>query len=140
MAGYCILALAPLRLDLLYVLCSAEHFASGMATAALFSCMMDWCSSEAGATDYTVQTSGVVIATGGASALAGFSAHSLGYPGHFALATVVALLAFGARARRRSECASGRAAAPGGAVKDGFHLANSVISPLREADHLRMST
>ncbi len=92
-AGYCWLALSPLRLDALYLLCSAEHFASGMATAALFTCMMDWCSSEASATDYTVQASGVVIATGAASALGGLSAQAAGYGNHFALATVLAVLA-----------------------------------------------
>jgi hypothetical protein len=64
-----------------------------MATAALFTCMMDWCSDEASATDYTVQASGVVIATGAAGALAGLSAQYLGYLGHFALATGLALLA-----------------------------------------------
>lgn len=30
-------------------LCAARHLASGMATAALFTCMMDWSSTEAGA-------------------------------------------------------------------------------------------
>jgi hypothetical protein len=78
-------------LGALYFLCAAEHFAGGMATAALFTCMMDWCSREASATDYTVQASAVVIATGTASALAGFSAQALGYFGHFCLATILAL-------------------------------------------------
>jgi predicted MFS family arabinose efflux permease len=55
--------------------------------------MMDWCSDEASATDYTVQASGVVLATGAAAALAGVSAQQLGYFQHFALASVLALLA-----------------------------------------------
>ena len=92
-AGYAWLASMPLRPALLYWLCGAEHFASGMATAALFTCMMDWCSDEASATDYTVQASGVVLATGAAAALAGVSAQQLGYFQHFALASVLALLA-----------------------------------------------
>ena len=91
--GYAWVASGPLRPTALYWLCGAEHFASGMATAALFTCMMDWCSDEASATDYTVQASGVVIATGAAGALAGLSAQYLGYLGHFALATGLALLA-----------------------------------------------
>ncbi len=72
-AGYAALALGKPGLPELYVLCAAEHFSSGMATAALFTCMMDWCSRESGATDYTVQASAVVIATGAAGALGGFS-------------------------------------------------------------------
>jgi predicted MFS family arabinose efflux permease len=92
-AGYAWVASQPLARSVLYWLCGAEHFASGMATAALFTCMMDWCSDEASATDYTVQASGVVIATGAAGSLAGLSAQHLGYVSHFALATALALLA-----------------------------------------------
>jgi predicted MFS family arabinose efflux permease len=92
-AGYAYLAAgAPTRSDL-YALCAAEHFAGGMATAALFTCMMDWSSEEASATDYTVQASAVVIATGAAAAVAGFSAQALGYPAHFALGGLLALCA-----------------------------------------------
>ena len=90
-AGYAYLAMGRFSQTALYALCAAEHFAGGMATAALFTCMMDWCSREASATDYTVQASAVVVATGVASAVAGFSAQALGYPGHFCLATVLAL-------------------------------------------------
>ena len=90
-AGYAYLAFAHLGDTALYALCGAEHFASGMATAALFTCMMDWCSDHSAGTDYTVQASAVVIATGAAGALAGVSAHALGYLGHFCLATVLAL-------------------------------------------------
>ncbi|MCC7382684.1 MAG: MFS transporter [Deltaproteobacteria bacterium] len=90
-AGYAYLALGKPSHPALYVLCAAEHFAGGMATAALFTCMMDWCSQEASGTDYTVQASAVVIATGAASAVAGFSAQALGYFGHFSLATALAL-------------------------------------------------
>jgi PAT family beta-lactamase induction signal transducer AmpG len=69
---------------------AAEHLAGGMATAALFTCMMDWCSEESSATDYTVQASTVVIATGVASALAGFSAQAIGYFGHFVVSAILA--------------------------------------------------
>jgi RhtX/FptX family siderophore transporter len=92
-AGYAVLALSKPGQVPLYAVCAAEHFAGGMATAALFTCMMDWCSPDAGATDYTVQASTVVIATAAASAVAGFSAQALGYFGHFCLATVLALFA-----------------------------------------------
>jgi MFS transporter, PAT family, beta-lactamase induction signal transducer AmpG len=90
-AGYAYLALAKPGPTALYVVCAAEHAAGGMATAALFTCMMDWCSRASSATDYTVQASAVVIATAIASAVAGFSAQALGYFGHFCLASVLAL-------------------------------------------------
>lgn len=92
-AGFAYLAFAHLRGVTLYALCGAEHFAGGMATAALFTSMMDWSSAHSSGSDYTVQASAVVIATGAAGAVAGFSAQALGYVGHFSLATVLALLA-----------------------------------------------
>jgi MFS transporter, PAT family, beta-lactamase induction signal transducer AmpG len=95
-AGYAHLAMGRPSPAALYAVCAAEHLAGGMATAALFTCMMDWCSRETSATDYTVQASAVVIATGTASALAGFSAQAFGYFGHFCLATVIALGALAA--------------------------------------------
>lgn len=70
-----------------------EHFISGLATAALFTTMMDRCTPSSASTDYTVQASAVVIATGTASALAGFSASSLGYSAHFLASAGLAALA-----------------------------------------------
>ena len=90
-AGYAYLALSKPGQPALYVVAAAEHFAGGMATAALFTCMMDWCGSDSSATDYTVQASTVVVATAGASAASGFSAQAFGYFAHFFLATVLAL-------------------------------------------------
>ncbi|MEZ4224722.1 MAG: MFS transporter [Polyangiaceae bacterium] len=92
-AGYALLAAHTPSTQALYVSCAAEHLAGGMATAALFTCMMDWCSSASSATDYTVQASAVVIATGVASAIAGFSAQAFGYFGHFVIATGLAAAA-----------------------------------------------
>jgi MFS transporter, PAT family, beta-lactamase induction signal transducer AmpG len=91
-ASYTYLAAGAPRAIELYVVCGIEHLAGGMATAALFTCMMDWSSPHSGATDYTVQASAVVIATGAASALAGFSAQVLGYAGHFVLASLLSVL------------------------------------------------
>ncbi|APR81017.1 AmpG permease [Minicystis rosea] len=59
-----------------------EHVTGGMATVALFTIMMDVCG-DAAATDYTLQASIVVIATGTAATLSGFVAARLGYVGHF---------------------------------------------------------
>jgi MFS transporter, PAT family, beta-lactamase induction signal transducer AmpG len=91
-AGYAYLAVGPRPPVALYAVCAAEHFAGGMATVALFTCMMDWCSRETSATDYTVQASAVVIATGLAAAVSGFSAERLGYLGHFGAAVALSLL------------------------------------------------
>lgn len=98
-AGYAWIAYAKAGRPAFYAVCSLEHLASGMATAALFTCMMDWCSKETGATDYTVQASAVVIATGLASTVAGFSAGALGYAAHFSLSTALALASVAAVAR-----------------------------------------
>ena len=93
-AGYASLAItgAP-SMGELYAWCGVEHFASGAATAALFTCMMDWSGRSTSATDYTVQASAVVIATGIAAALSGFSAQAFGYATHFVVATALCGLA-----------------------------------------------
>ncbi|MBX2802016.1 MAG: MFS transporter [Myxococcales bacterium] len=68
-----------------------EDFASGTATAVLFTSMMDRCRLGLESTDYTVQASWVVIWVGVASAVSGAVAGSLGYTACFALATVASL-------------------------------------------------
>ncbi|WP_437677886.1 MFS transporter [Sorangium sp. So ce131] len=90
--GYVYVARAAPGVPLLSALCAFEHFAGGMATAALFTCMMDWTTRESAATDYTIQASAMVIATGLAAAASGFSAGRLGYPLHFTLAAGLAAL------------------------------------------------
>lgn len=90
---YALLAQGTLPAEALPAVVAAEHVASGMATAALFTCMMDWCDPRSAGTDYTVQASAVVIAQGGAAALSGYSAELLGYAGHFLLASGLAALA-----------------------------------------------
>jgi RhtX/FptX family siderophore transporter len=90
---YALLAQGTLPPEALPAVVAAEHVASGMATAALFTCMMDWCDPRSAGTDYTVQASAVVIAQGGAAALSGYSAELLGYAGHFLLASGLAALA-----------------------------------------------
>lgn len=88
---------------LLAVVCAVEHFTGGMATAVLFTAMMDWSRIEHAATDYTTQACAVVVATGLASAVSGLSAEALGYTGHFvasAVASGAAALAAGPLTRR----------------------------------------
>ncbi len=71
-------------------------FAGGLATAALYTCIMDGCRPETAATDFTLQQSlcavGPVIGTG----LSGWSAAALGFSGHFVLCAGVSLLAVAA--------------------------------------------
>lgn len=88
-----VLATRGVSPTLLTIICGVEHLTSGMATATLFSVMMDRCRPAHAASDYTVQASLVVLATGAAAALSGFSAQALGYARHFTLAAGVCALA-----------------------------------------------
>lgn len=72
---------------------SLDHFTSGLATTTLFTLMMDACTKERAASDYTAQACVIVISQNLATTGAGFSAEFFGYSTHFALSTVVAVLA-----------------------------------------------
>jgi predicted MFS family arabinose efflux permease len=87
------LAARGASVPVLALVCAVEHLASGMATAALFTVMMEMCRPEHAASDYTVQASLVVVATGVAAAVSGFSAQALGYAWHFTLSAVVCAVA-----------------------------------------------
>ena len=52
----------------------------------------DTCRPEQGATDYTIQASVVVLATGGAVAISGFVAERIGYVSHFHVSAMLCLL------------------------------------------------
>jgi MFS family permease len=62
-----------------------EHFVTEMATAALFTVMMDRCRPGHAATDYTVQASLVVAVTAVAATIGGFTASALDYGPNFLL-------------------------------------------------------
>lgn len=62
---------------------SLDHFTSGLATTTLFALMMDACDPERAASDYTVQACLIVIATGFAASVSGWSAELFGYQAHF---------------------------------------------------------
>lgn len=98
LAAYGLAALVP-GPAILWAAALYEHFVGGLATVALFTCMMDACRKQLGATDYSLQASLVVAATGAAAALSGLSAQALGYGGNFALAAGVGLLGVLAAAR-----------------------------------------
>ncbi len=74
-----------------YAVSVGEHFTSSMATAALFTAMMDFARPEEAGTDYTLQASVVVIATNAAAMLSGFSAKAIGYDLHFLAAAGLSL-------------------------------------------------
>jgi len=90
---YSFVARSTPTINALTGVCTLEHLTSGMATAALFTAMMEASRPDHAATDYTVQASVVVIATGGAAAISGFSAHAFGFSGHFAIAATFCALA-----------------------------------------------
>lgn len=74
---------------------TGEHLAGGMATAALFTVMMDACRKAYSANDYAIQSCVVLVSGMMASALSGFSAFYVGYAGHYILASVACLLTIG---------------------------------------------
>jgi MFS transporter, PAT family, beta-lactamase induction signal transducer AmpG len=83
------LAARGASVPVLALICGVEHLASGMATAALFTVMMETCRPEHAGADYTVQACLVVVASIAAAAVSGFSAQALGYTWHFALSAAV---------------------------------------------------
>ncbi|MGQ0506789.1 MAG: MFS transporter [Myxococcaceae bacterium] len=116
--SFAVAVIAP-STAMFYALTVIEHVVSGLATAALFTAMMDCCRPDHAGSDYTVQASLVVVAAGAAAALSGYSAEAwakqaesmltsaacesgggpchlsaqaLGYGGHFLLAGVLCLL------------------------------------------------
>ncbi|HEY6725675.1 MAG TPA: hypothetical protein VI197_16690, partial [Polyangiaceae bacterium] len=93
LSSYAALAHGWLDMSWLALAIALEHVAGGMATVALFTCMMQWCRAGHEGSDYTLQASLVVVSTGLAHALAGVSAHHFGYAAHFAIATLATLAA-----------------------------------------------
>jgi PAT family beta-lactamase induction signal transducer AmpG len=91
LALYLLPALKVGGMDALYMAVAADELFGTLATVALFSAMMDVCRPGWAATDYTVQASLVVVATGAAGALGGYVAVNAGYPGLFALTTGLTL-------------------------------------------------
>lgn len=90
-AGYAITASTSAGGIYLYGPVVIEHITSGMATVTLFTLMMDRCRPEHAATDYTLQASLMVLATGFAGVLGGVTAQALGYAPNFILGGVVGL-------------------------------------------------
>lgn len=62
-----------------------DNFTSGLATTVLFTIMMDACSRDRAASDYTAQACAVVVSQTAAGALGGMAAQAWGYPVFFAV-------------------------------------------------------
>ena len=84
MSGYTLISEGDMLTVWLAVI--AEHIAGGMATAALFTVMMDRCREHSEGADYAIQSCVVIITGMVAGALSGYSATHLGYAGHFIVA------------------------------------------------------
>ncbi len=92
-ATFAVLAAAPDGRALMYVIATFESLVSGMATAAVFTMMMDACRPASEGNDYTVQACVFVIATGFAVGLSGFLADHVGWVLYFSISAVTALCA-----------------------------------------------
>lgn len=79
---------------IIYAISTLEHFSGGLATAALFTVMMDHCRKKCAGSDYTIQSCIVVTMNIIASALSGISASNWGYEWHFIIAGLLSLIAF----------------------------------------------
>ena len=91
-AGWAWVATAPDR-ELIWLMAIAEQCADGLATVALFTVMMDRCRPCHEGSDYTLQASVMLMASGLFTLGSGFSAAAFGYSVHFALAGMLALAA-----------------------------------------------
>jgi MFS family permease len=91
--GYVAIASAHLSKEMLYGIVAFEHLAGGMATAAIFTMMMDACRKGSEGTDYTIQSCVFVLATGAATAVSGWLAQSIGYTNYFMVSALAASIA-----------------------------------------------
>lgn len=68
---------------------SADNFTSGLATTVLFTVMMDACSRDRSASDYTIQACTVVVSQMAAGVFSGYAAEALGYSTFFIFCAVI---------------------------------------------------
>ncbi|MCF6194611.1 MAG: MFS transporter [Kangiellaceae bacterium] len=93
-ATWAIIPMGIVSKPVIYLLSALEHFTGGLATAALFTAMMDHCRKQCAGSDYTIQACIVVTMTILASTLSGISATEIGYQWHFILAGILSLSVF----------------------------------------------
>lgn len=87
-ALYALAAAAPQEILLLQSALVLEHLLGGMATVALFTLMMDAADPAHAATDYSLQASAIVVATGIAGFVGGALGDALGYEAMFGIAAI----------------------------------------------------
>lgn len=75
---------------------SLDNFTSGLATTVLFTLMMDACSRDRAASDYSAQACTVVVSQTVAGVFAGFAAQAWGYPIFFAVSSAIGAASLGA--------------------------------------------
>jgi MFS family permease len=93
LAGYLLVARGLDDLRVLAAIVCFEQFADGLSTVALFTLMMDRCRAASPGTDYSLQASLMVLATGVATLTGGVFTESHGYVAVFATAAGITLLA-----------------------------------------------
>jgi len=105
-AAWAILPMGVVSKPVIYLLSALEHFTGGLATAALFTAMMDHSRIQCAGSDYTIQACIVVTMTILASTLSGISATEMGYQWHFIVAGFLSLLVFPLVIRYRKQFVS----------------------------------
>ena len=93
LAGYVLVAAGTPSVLTLGAIVYFEQFADGLSTVALFTMMMDRCRAHAPGTDYSLQASLMVMATGVAALGGGVLADRYGYAPLFTAAALITLLA-----------------------------------------------
>jgi RhtX/FptX family siderophore transporter len=91
--GYAIPAVGRGGMPAVWASAAIVAFGGGLATAALYTSMMDRSSAETAGTDFTLQQSLAAIGPLTLSSVSGFSAATLGYAGHFVAAAAVQVAA-----------------------------------------------
>jgi len=91
--AYLLPAFGSVTTSVLYAVVATVAFAGGLATASLYTNMMDRSDQLSAATDFTLQQSLCAVGPLIGSTLSGFCAARLGYPTHFVLCALVSLSA-----------------------------------------------
>lgn len=93
--GLALVAMRTTPMSMLYVPILTSAFSGGMATAALYTHMMDRSSQRTAATDFTVQQSVCAVGPLVGASFSGVSAAAVGYGGHFVACALLNLLCVG---------------------------------------------
>ncbi len=91
--AYAFLPSLDIHANSVFIICMIEHVTGGMATAAIFTVMMDYCRPTHSGLDYSLQSCVIIISGIVLGMLSGVSASVLGYEGHYAVAFGVGLIA-----------------------------------------------